>query len=714
MTNALGNSKLSHSTSSLVSHIRSGSDLGSLANVNTKLSENLLQIFHPHSGLATQQNLPPLHPHVNVHSSKLYPQGVLRAQPNPTLPHLKSQISDPHPEPRLKLKLLAKSATTSAILGPDKSRTPPIDNLIHFDFVSQLSLRKYQEFLQQNHTPHDLMKIWTPERSPKGNQPGFYQKLLSGHFALHPKFSRRLSQSRKFSALKEFRRLKLNTRRQYQGKWNLTKKLILRTEPLRVVHGPIKSSYSRQTSNEDRGVQSKWQSMENIFTSGGRENKRAFKIPSQANVALAQKGPLLFTTGGSKWMSPMTAKSMFGGSCGNIYDKTKRRNSGFEHPAALYSPAYNHTIIGVESIRLKLSSLSGYKSPRTTYLGIGDIDLPGDDLQPIRDDDGFSDVGFEGTFEDCDEDGETEEECAMDFDSESLSSNSSEIGLGLTVNEYRYRNSRHPFTLNPLYKSDYTSSCSSMDINVKDKRNRKTKREPRRALVAFKQQLSSSRRSSGTDLEVNQKQRQGQFKSFGKLPHLPPKRSPSQGSSAGSRDGKRIIKYKSRGDVYETLNEDLAMFQHESRRSDDRFGSRNKSSSTVPHSRTGSPCSVNSLHLTTRSNTPTQFQMHFNPIHPAVVPGNSPANASQRKLKKGQSANSFLLGAMGRVGSKSTFTTSSSAGGVGNVANTLPEQKLSVRTKIKSISLNLNWPLLHSKQQCGVLFNGVRNEGGWP
>lgn len=699
MTNALGNSKLSHSTSSLASHIRSGSDLGGCS---TKLSENLHQIFHPHSGSGPHQQLSSQH---HQQTTK-----VLKGQPVPTTtsqPHLiKTQISDPYPGVQRFRPPLSKSATTSSIIFPVNvpvaSSPPRTNSQLQFDIVSHLSIGRYKEFLEhQPETPHNLKRIWATERSPKGNQPKYYQSLLSGKFPMRPKFARRGRRSSKLSPFKEYRKLRNATKRKYQGKFNalLAKKLGLRKEAKKINKRAQKSYpsiFSRQSSNEDyAGTHSLGHSLENIFQQGLR---RANKVPSTMNLPLTQKSAYP-----PKTKRP-NLKSMFGGSCGNIYEKSKRRNSGFEQPPALYSMTYNNTIIGLESLKPKMGT--GFKSPRS-FLGIGDFDIPGEDLQPIRDDDGFSDVGFEGTFE---EDGDTEAECTMDFDTESMSSEASSVEVS-AVNEYRYRTSR-PLTQNPLYITDSSSSCSCEDMGKGLSRNKRTKKGSRKTLVAFRADLSSSRRSSGTDMELllTQKQKQGQFRNVGRVTNLPPKWSPSQ-EGLNFNDGKRIVHQKNKNrrgrdkfDVYETLNEELIFFKNEYRQqydrgfrpgSDDRFlvgrSSHSKASSTVPHSRTGSPCSVNSLHMTPRSNTPTHFQMHFNPIHPVAGVSGTGTLRRSREPPLLQKVSPFGITVRGgslkpNIASQSLSTGGQqiavSVGGVGgtNPSNTLPEQKLSVRT----------------------------------
>lgn len=678
-SSGLANSKWSHSTSSLASHVRSGSD--GYANVNTKLSENLHQIFHPHSVNGQQ---PPL----ITKGSSMHGVPKLK-QPISIVPVLKSQISDPNPEPRPKPKQLSKSATTSAMLIARQ-------NAIRFDILSQMAIKKYKEFLQQPQLSHNLVSVWKPSKHCPANRPKYYQNLLSGHFSINPKLSRQGSLS-KPSPIKEFRRLKRFTKRQYQGKFNilLARKLGLRKESPRRTSRPATNilkyppvSFSRQNSNEDYGPQSKWQSMDNIFMSAklGKESRKSHK----SNLALAQKHALP-PVPPIKQMGTQLTNSLFGGSCGNIYERAKRRHSGFEQPKALFSPAYNHTIIGVESIGGKI--ISGFKSPRP-FLGIGDFDLPCDDLQPIRDEGGFSDVGVEGTFEDCDEDGDTEEECAMDFESESLVSQSSDEAAS-GVNEYRYRNNR-PLTRNPLYISDSSSSYGSVDPVREAQRSKKSKRGYKRVLVPFRPELPSSRRSSGTDLELSQRQRQGQFKNLGKFAHLPPKWSPLSGTlgATSSKEKKRSTKNKSRrdrGDVYETLNEELAMYRQHYERDRSMGSSRNKSSSTVPHSRTGSPCSVNSLHMTTRSNTPTHFPMHFHPIHPAVgsvrkqPPPQPPRELPPlQRVVAGRGAVTRAGGTVCQLSAAAVVAAAgASSGGVGgSVASNMPEQKLSVRIPI--------------------------------
>lgn len=678
---ALGNNKLSHSTSSLASHIRSGSDLGGYS---TKLSENLLQIFHPQSG--QQPGVPHQHP---THQQPIKTNKITSPLQSNVSP-LKSQTSDPTTGLGLQLrpKILSKSATTSSIVFPTKRMIPTQQqastSTLQFNISSQLAIGRYKEFLKLPQTPHKLKRIWSFERNPQGNRPKYYQSLLSGKFPLSPRFAKRGRRKRKANPFKEYRRLNTATQRKYQGKWNslLMKPSGMRQESSssKLNEGPSKaksnppSFMSRQNSNEDYGGHSTGNSVENIYGQFRSVSRRGNK--SNLSPAMKQKYPTM-------------NKSMFGGSCGNIYEKSKRHGSGFDHPSALYSTTYNNTIIGLESLKPRKGAASGYKSPKV-ILGIGDFDLPAVDLQTIRDDDGFSDVGFEGTFE---EDGDTEDECTMDFDSESISSQSSVEVSG--VNEYRYRTSR-PLTQNPLYISNsYSSSCSSLEAIKLSNRSKRTKKgykkqQQQHPIFTLRTDLSSSRRSSGTDMELllTQKQRQGQFKSLGRVMNLPPKWSVSQGALATpvSMDGRRASsktkdRRRDKFEVYETLNEELIFFKNNDRGlrsgSSDRFNSsaRRKAPRTVPHSRTGSPCSVNSLHLTTRSNTPTQ-QMHFCPIHP-VLGGGGTTRKSRDPVQKVSPFASSVIRSGQRAGGEGA-----GGGGVGGtsvVNNTLPEQKLSVR-----------------------------------
>lgn len=526
-------------------------------------------------------------------------------------------------------------------------------------------------------------------RSPKGNQPNYYQSLLTGKFPLSPRFAKGSKRLGKFNPLQEYRRLRSSIKRQYNGKLNvlLAKKLGPQQQERKSNWRANKSShvFSRQSSVEDYGAYSLNHSLENIFSQvkGGREHRKTkFALTP---TTLQRMSPIKAMM---KQLPNMT-KSLFGGSCGNIYEKSKsRRNSGFDHPQSLYSSTYSNTIIGLESIRPKMTVGSGYKSPKA-FLGIGEFEVPGEDLQPIMDDDGFSDVGFDGT---CEEDGDSEEECTMDFDTESMSSQSSAEVSG--VNEYRYRTSR-PLTQNPLYISDScSSSCSSVEARKYQNRSKKTKKGyPKPLPLPFRTDWPSSRRSSGTDMELllNQRQRQAQSSSFVRVLNLPPKWTTSQNTKQGtSRDGKtrggggKKSRRRDKFDVYETLNEELIFYKNDRSRSQ----VRSKASSTVPHSRTGSPCSVNSLHLTTRSNTPTQFQMHFHPIHPVIGGG-----ATRKPLQK---INPFAVSPMVRSGVGGGQRGGGQApsvvvGGSSNANSNMPEQKLSVRTPMK---LFLNFLLI--------------------
>lgn len=513
--------------------------------------------------------------------------------------------------------------------------------------------------------------------------------------------------------------------------------------------------FSRQNSNEENLPSSSMcQSMDNIFLNlkPGKEYKKAAsqKTASQnfnhfVNRSFPSQG------GFNKGKVTQSIKSVFGGSCGNIFEKTVRRNSGFEHPLSLHLPQYNNTIIGLESLNIRPS---GFVSPGSIPGGVIGLDYPhsypDDELEPIRDDDGFDDVAGEGNSEDIDEEDNTEEEYAMDFASESLTSSGSEL------DEYRYTKSargRSGFKSNPLYISDSSSSySSSLGVVKENNRRRRIKKQQPKSLLGMAAAMSSRRRSSGTDSEqinsANQRQKQFQFKNFGKVINLPPKWSNAERSSEPKQSATKNKHRKKKMDIYETLNEELTYFKNEKfRRSfergrpegEDRFGNRIKSSSTVPHSRTGSPCSVNSLHLTTRSNTPTQFQMHFNPINPAwqintgslaqprkfiqkVTPTglnfntgsggvagagitgmNSGGLMNQKSVVGGMSSSSLQLSGFVSMAATTTAKSLASFGlgaGGGNaiVKSNQPEQKLSVRITNQSnftfllLILKLYWP----------------------
>lgn len=665
---ALGNSKLSHSTSSLASHLRSGSD-----GYSTKLSENLNQIFHPHSG---QQPLQNQHHQQTSKANK-------STRPPATTLQFKSQISDPttglgH---LLRPKPLSKSATTSSITFPSATQSPERTRSLKFEFSSHLSIGQYKDFLKQPHQSHNLKNTWPSDRYCKGNQPKFYQTLLSGKFPMSPRFAIGRSRQKNLNAFIKYRRLKRVTKRQEMINISLPRKskLFVKKKDFKT-SGQINKSYppnmSRQNSNEEcRGSLSIGQSLENIFYPPKRGN----------TVSLQPAQRTAFFPPPFKAKRPNTILSMFGGSCGNIYEKTKRRGSGFDHPLSLYSAAYHNTIIGLESLEPK-QGMAGFKSPKFSH-GIGDFKA----LKPIRCDKGFSDVGYEGTEEEVD----SEEGCTMDFDTESMSSQSSAGVAG--VNEYRYRTSRL-LTQNPLYITN-SSSCSSLETGKQHNRNRRTKKGSRKNLPMLRPAQSTSRRSSGTDMELllNQKQKQGKFKNFGRVVNMPPKWSSSHGTLTEVQEGNQRMgnKNKSRRKdkhVNQALNEELIFFKNQYRKnygrvrseSDDKFATaaRSKATSTVPHSRTESPCSVNSLYLTTRSNTPTQFQMHFHPIHPVAG-----GRKSREPLQK---VSPFGVNAVVRGGGPRTIGGVPSVGGVGSivVATSVPEQKLSVRTKHMKLSQN--------------------------